>query len=168
MTGPSPRTHLYRLGILLIAALVVFLGIVAVATPPSWNYDVSQWYRLDALKEMALKPLAYGGITDITVSKRNDACKACHQEELKTLRKLKHKTLSCDSCHGALADHARENKKVAAAKIDKSRWQCLNCHAQLISRPKSFPQFSDEVRKHRELKEGTVCLKCHDAHDPTP
>ncbi len=168
MTSPSPRSHLYRLGLLLVAAFIVFLGIVAVATPPSWNYDISQWYRLDALKDAAEDPLIHGGITDIALSKRNDACKGCHQEEHQTFRKLKHRKLSCESCHGALFDHAREGKKVAVAIIDRSRSQCLNCHQKLISRPKGFPQFSDDVRKHKELKESTVCLKCHDAHDPTP
>jgi hypothetical protein len=168
MTDPSPRTHLYRLGLLLILGFVSFVGIVAVATPPSWNYEVSQWYRLDAVKEAALKPSAYGGIADIAVSKRNDACKDCHEKSHTTVRKLRHKKLSCESCHGALADHVQEGKKVAVAVVDKSTWQCMNCHRQLISRPKSIPQFSDEVAKHAEVAKGEVCLKCHDAHDPTP
>lgn len=166
MTNPSSRTHLFRLGALIVAAIAAFLGIAAVATPPSWNYE--DWYRSDALIENAEKPLVYGGITDIKTSKRNESCKTCHAKEVKKLKKLKHRAVSCEACHGALVDHAVGDKKVAVAKIDKSRWQCLNCHQQLISRPKAFPQFSDEVEKHRTIEEGTVCLKCHDAHDPTP
>jgi hypothetical protein len=158
--------HLYRLGALLAAALIAFLIVVKVVTPASWNYE--DWYRGDVLVDNAAKPLRYGGITEIAVSKRNDSCRTCHENEIKKVEKLDHRSVSCEVCHGALWDHAQDGKKVAVAHIDKSTWQCLNCHDELISRPKDFPQFTDEVKKHRTLEEGTVCLKCHDAHDPTP
>lgn len=166
MNNPSPVSHLYRLGFLLAAVGAIFVTAIVVFTPDSWNYDV--WYRGDALQLNASEPLAYGGITDIATSKRNRSCKSCHAEQTKQVKKRKHKTLSCEACHGALADHAQDDKKIAVAYIDKSRWQCLNCHAALISRPKKFPQFTDEVSKHRTLEEETVCLKCHEAHNPTP
>ena len=63
-------------------------------------------------------------------------------------------------------------RQLAAAVVDKSRWQCQNCHAEQINRPSDFPQFSKtgwigkEVRKHRRLDAETPCLKCHNAHDP--
>ena len=166
MSNPSPRSHLYRLGILLVVFFVAFLVIKDLATPASWNYE--GWFRGAALEEGKAKPSAYGGIVDIAVSDRNEACRSCHKDDEKKLRKLKHRTLSCESCHGALADHAREGKKTADAPVDKSRGQCMNCHAALISRPKDFPQFTMEVKKHRRLEEETLCLKCHGAHDPTP
>lgn len=166
MNSPSPVTHLYRLGFVLAAVLAIFVTAIMVFTPDSWNYDV--WYRGDSLAENAAEPLAYGGITDIKPSKRNLACKSCHAEATKQVRKRKHRTVSCEACHGALADHARDEKKIAVAPIDTSRWQCLNCHAPLISRPRDFPQFTDEVKKHRKQEEGILCLKCHEAHNPTP
>jgi hypothetical protein len=166
MRNPSPRSHLYRLGILLAVCFVAFLVIKDLATPASWNYE--GWYRGAVLEEGKAKPFVYGGIADIEVSERNEACRSCHKDHEKKVRKLKHRTLSCESCHGALADHAREGKKTADAPVDKSRGQCLNCHAELISRPKGFPQFTMEVKKHRTLEEKTLCLKCHGGHDPTP
>lgn len=174
MRNPSSLSHIYRLGIVLFTALVVFLGIVWIATPASWNYDIGYWFRKDALEDLKKQPMVYGGITDISSSRRNQACKSCHKEETRRVKKLKHKALSCESCHGALADHVRDGKKFAAAKVDKSRGQCLNCHAEQINRPKTLPQFSKTgeigklVRKHKTLDDKTLCLKCHDAHDPTP
>jgi hypothetical protein len=163
MSNPSPKAHLYRLGILLVLFVIGFLLVKAWATPDSWDYV--NWYRTDALIEAQQQPLIFGG---------NESCQACHQPALKKLNKFSHRTLSCESCHGALADHVRLEKKVADAKVDKSRWQCQNCHFEQINRPRGFPQFSKQgeigksIRKHRDLDEETPCLKCHDAHDPTP
>lgn len=158
MTNPSPLSHLYRLGILAIICVVGFLVIRDVATPSSWNYDV--WYRADTLKEAENQPLVHGG---------NESCRACHDNTVAKVAKLKHKRLSCEGCHGALADHVRNDEKIAdALMVRDSTWQCLNCHGELISKPPGFPQFTDEVNKHKEVEQGAVCLKCHDAHDPTP
>ncbi len=90
------------------------------------------------------------------------------------MRKQLHRGLSCESCHGTLVDHVKGDKKFALAKVDKSDWQCLNCHAEQINRPKGFPQFSKAgkigklVRKHTDMEADEKCLKCHDAHDPKP
>jgi len=92
---------------------------------------------------------------------------------MKKLAKFKHQALSCESCHGPVADHVRENKKFAAAKVDKSRLQCENCHLEQIKRPEGFPEFSKTselgkfVKKHKRLDKKALCLECHDAHDPT-
>ena len=159
----SPKSHLYRLA----AVLIVFFAAAAVArqwaTPASWNY--SDWYRMDALGDAAAQPMAYGG---------NESCVGCHKDSDQAMRKQKHKGLSCESCHGAFADHVKEDKKFAEAKVDRSRGQCVNCHGEQINRPAAFPQFSVDgeigkfVKKHKELSEATRCIKCHDAHDPTP
>ena len=169
MTEPSSRTHLYRLVVLMIAGFIVFLGVMVVAAPASWNYEITNWYRADALAELQRQPMVYGGITEVSSSKRNTACQSCHKDDVKDFVKLRHKQLSCESCHGALGDHARDGRKIAVAAIDRERGQCLNCHAPLANKPRGFPQFTtDENRKHETLEAGAPCLKCHDAHDPTP
>lgn len=175
MPDPAPTTHLYRLGLVLVAAFVVFLGLMALLSPASWNYDMGYWHRAAALEEMATQPLVYGGITSLSPSKRNAACKSCHKDATKEIRKLKHKAVSCEACHGALADHVQEGKKVAEARIDRSTGQCLSCHEDFINKPAAFAQFktTEKFNKHRrfkagEYKPGTTCFKCHEAHDPTP
>lgn len=176
MKDPSPFTHLIRLGLIGIIGLIVFLTLVYVMSPKSWNYDMSNWYRTDALEELQQQPLVYGGIENISTGERNVACVACHEDTLNKFQKLKHKKLSCESCHGPLIDHAQGDQVIAEAVIDRDRWQCLNCHEDQVNKPPRFPVFQtidEEFIKHRELMagefpEGTTCLKCHDAHDPTP
>jgi hypothetical protein len=151
---------------LLGAFFVLFLIGKELATPASWNSE--GWYRAAVLEEMKQQPLVYGGISDLSRSERNAACQSCHAKEDKTLRKNKHKKLSCESCHGPLSVHAEDEKKIADAVVDRSREQCANCHSEQISRPQGFPLFTMEVDKHKTmLKEDLLCLKCHEAHDPT-
>ena len=185
MNKISPRSHLYRLVIVLVVSFTGFVVIRSYAVPASWNYNA--WYRGDTLKDLKKLPLNYGG---------NESCKSCHEEvslvevvenqseeefvdefedeienesdeKPETVAVFEHRTLNCESCHGALADHARGDEKTGDAIVmDKSNWQCMNCHRPLISRPADFPQFTEEVEKHRELEEETLCMKCHDPHDP--
>lgn len=169
MKNPTSVSHLYRLGLVLLAIVVAVFTAAAVFAPTSWNYDISNWYRLNALEDLKEQPPAYGGIVSLKIAKRNGACKSCHKKEYKKIKRNKHKRLSCESCHGALADHVQGEKKVANAFVDnETRWQCLNCHEPLISRPKDFPQFrTDSNVVHKLLEPDTVCVDCHNPHDPT-
>ncbi|NQV46242.1 MAG: hypothetical protein HQ504_00520 [Rhodospirillaceae bacterium] len=159
MSNPSPKAHLVRLAAVLVGVLVVFLIIKQMVVPDSWNYE--EWYREGALALNASEPLAYGG---------NESCAACHQETNDELAEFKHKALSCESCHGALADHVTDGVKTAAAQVDdESTWQCLNCHEARVSKPEGFPQFDKvAIKEHTEIEEGMLCLACHTPHDPTP
>lgn len=163
MFNSTPKSHLYRLAGIIVLFIIVFLSAKQLATPESWNHE--GWYRGAALTDAAAQPLVYGG---------NESCQDCHQAAIKKLRKFDHRGLSCESCHGPLTEHVKGKEKIAKALVDKSRWQCENCHEERINRPKGFPQFSrtgeigKSVRKHKDLEEDTPCLKCHDAHDPTP
>lgn len=172
---PTPVTHLYRLGLVLAVALAAFAGLVVVLIPSSWNFDMSYWHRADALEEMKNQPLIYGGIENLSGANRNAACTACHDAVVRKFEKLRHNKLSCEACHGALFDHVADGKKTAAASIDRSTSQCLNCHEAMINKPQAFQQFrtTEKFAKHQDfnagkLPPGTTCLKCHDAHDPTP
>lgn len=157
MNNPTPRSHLYRLGIILVACAIGFLGLKSLATPASWNYVV--WYRGDNQEDMKKLPLIHGG---------NDSCQSCHEEEHESVSEFEHKTLNCESCHGPLTDHVQGDKKIAdAILMDDSNWQCMNCHRELISRPEGFPQFTNEVKRHKTMQEGSLCLKCHEGHDPS-
>jgi len=176
MKKSSRFTHLYRLGLVGIAALIIFLALVYIMSPASWNYEIAHWYRVDSLQQMQQLPMGYGGIEDSTDKKvRNATCVECHPKTVEQFQSRKHARLSCEDCHGALADHAQNGKKVADARLVNTRQECLICHADLVNKPKRFPTFrtTEKYIKHRELisgefPEGTTCLKCHDAHDPTP
>jgi len=189
MNKISPKTHVYRLVVVLVVFVIGFLVIRSYAIPDTWNHHV--WYRGGNQEDLKQLPLIHGG---------NDSCKPCHEdvsltevveeqgteefadefadesedeideesaEEPETEMVFEHKTLNCESCHGPLADHVKGDKKIGDAVVmDKSNWQCLNCHRPLISRPAKFSQFTEEVEKHRDLDKKTLCMKCHDPHDP--
>ncbi len=169
MQNPTRMSHIYRLLLILAAALVLFLVVRQIVAPASWNYDLSHWYRLDSLEDMKKKPMSFGGIESVNKRKRNASCTSCHKKVVKAVRKKKHRQLSCEVCHGPRVDHVKDGKKFAQAKVDKTTWTCLNCHRPLINRPQGFPQYTTETnQKHRTRKKGTPCLTCHEAHDPTP
>ena len=155
MKKTSPRSHLYQLGIVLVASVIGFIVVKSFAMPRSWNYEV--WYRQDALGDMEHLPLIHGG---------NESCIECHEEEYNDATSYEHKTLNCEGCHGPLTFHVRDGEKIANA-TGKSNWQCLNCHEEEISRPKDHPQFPGDVRRHEDLLEDSSCVRCHDPHDPS-
>ncbi len=155
MPNPSPRSHLYRLGGLLVIGLIGFLAVKALATPSSWNHE--DWYRGDSPKEIAALPLSYGG---------NESCQGCHKKTHDQVEAFGHKGLSCESCHGAVVDHAGDGKKIADAKVDmESNWQCMNCHEDQITKPKFFPTFKP-TKTHEDVDADMLCSTCHEAHNP--
>ena len=155
MSNPSSRSHLYRLGAILLVFFVVAAFARQWATPDSWNY--AGWFREDALVLALEQPLVYGG---------NESCVACHEDVSHEVERWLHRGLSCESCHGALADHVTDAKYFAAATVDKTNSQCLNCHEQFINKPKGFPQFTMQVYMHEGHTETTLCLECHGGHIP--
>ena len=154
MADPTPFSHLYRLGLVLITGIILFMMIMITQSPASWNYEV--WYRGDAQAEIALLPIVHGG---------NESCVECHQDANEEMSEFTHRQLNCEGCHGPLTLHVRDGEKFADA-VGKSDWQCLSCHAQQISLPTDHPQFPGDVPKHEDIKKDTLCVKCHDAHDP--
>jgi hypothetical protein len=154
-------SHLLRLAALLALAFITFLVATTLARPPSWN-DVA-WYRADSLQDIRALPMTYGG---------NESCESCHPRELEVLAGPGHWKLSCESCHGPLIDHVRDDEKVGTAiVVVESPRQCLNCHSEQINRPEDFPQYRYQhgermVRRHKSRRGGRYCLDCHDPHAP--
>lgn len=161
MKMPSRHSHLLRLGFLLAVALIVFVVARTMARPPSWN-DVA-WYRADSLVDMKNLPMTYGG---------NESCQTCHKEETAALAGPGHWKLSCESCHGPLINHVKNNEKIGdAIVINESASQCLNCHAEQISKPNDFPQYryqhgERKARGQKSQRGGKFCLDCHKPHSP--
>jgi len=100
----------------------------------------------------AAREIKYAGAT---------ACAQCHDEPVSTWKKGYHKTLSCETCHGATARHTGDPSVKPA--LPKERQFCLLCHAYDPSRPKGFPQVNPVL--HNPLK---GCTTCHKPHDPVP
>jgi hypothetical protein len=107
------------------------------------------WYRGDALAEMSARQPVFGG---------RKACEECHADQVATLLKHEHKTLSCEGCHGAGQAHA-DNPDVKLEVLNYSH--CVRCHEANPSRPQWHKQI---VSKSHYT--GSKCTECHVPHMP--
>ena len=69
-----------------------------------------------------------------------------------------HRTLSCETCHGAAQGHV-ENPDLKLEKLTFSH--CVRCHEASPSRPKWLKQI--QVKDHYT---GQRCTECHSPHQP--
>jgi hypothetical protein len=140
----------------LIRVLVVFAAVIGVALlvrallPPAMK-DKRAFVASTVEREMA-KPVRYAG---------SGACADCH-EEATIKRGGYHRTVACETCHGAAQTHA-ENPGDVKPTMPRLREFCVRCHAYNPSRPTGFPQINPAA--HNPLK---PCIACHNPHDPKP
>jgi ribosomal protein L37AE/L43A len=139
--------QIVRLLLLTVVIVAGFLAARFFLTPPS--FGEFGYYRGDALGEAASLPIAYAG---------QKACEECHSEQHEIIMRAEHKTLSCESCHGAGAAHV-DNPDVPLAKLTFSH--CLRCHEASPGRPLWFKQI-----KSKEHYTGHRCTECHSPHEP--
>lgn len=160
---PSPRSHLYRLALLLIAALAAFVWIKDWFVPAGWDHE--RWFRTGALEELKQQPIKFGG---------NRTCtEGCHGKTRKDHRAIGytlaggvHVNLGCESCHGPL--HESGHDRMAAAQVPRDSSLCLRCHDEVAARPRMVGLFSESLMAHQALdvKRSSNCVQCHDPHAP--
>ncbi len=102
------------------------------------------------------------------VAQTSEMCVDCHEATNVSWEAAAHIRVSCDTCHGASADHivrARANLD-AQMPLPDPRGLCTTCHAEMPSRPDDFPQV--DPLTHGAPAEGLIssCVSCHNAHDP--
>ena len=85
-------------------------------------------------------------------------CVDCHQNEYGLQQKGGHRTVTCENCHGPAQAHV---EKGAPEVLDTSRGLCALCHAQLISRPRNFPQVDMAI-----MGGDAECITSHNPHEP--
>lgn len=140
-----------RLAILFGAALAALLAVRARLVPDTFG-DLGH-YRAAAVDSAAALPIHYAGLA---------TCVDCHSDVGEVKAASYHRGLSCETCHGAAADHA-EDPDVRMPHLPRERAECLFCHEYLPSRPTGFPQVME--RAHHPTQ---PCIECHSPHDPTP
>lgn len=90
-------------------------------------------------------------------------CATCHTAQYSPWTAAKHSTVSCETCHGPLADHAADPAAVKpdslVAASSASSNLCVRCHEQTVGRPASFAQ-QDLSTHYRPW----ACDRCHDPH----
>lgn len=162
--APSPRSHIYRLVILMAAGLTTFFVFKDFAVPKSW--DVHAWYRTDALTDLQQLPTRFGGNESCRGSQCHEP-KENHQVRFDELQGSVHKKLACESCHGPLFDHVQDKNKVGDAHLARGKL-CLRCHGALLGREQKVKQFSSEFELHKmmQVNEEKPCIDCHNPHAP--
>ncbi len=78
-----------------------------------------------------------------------EQCEQCHLSAEQEWLHSAHKVVTCENCHGPRSTHVENG---ASIPINTSADLCLTCHAQLASRPDTFPQVHSEEHSGGILK----------------
>lgn len=95
--------------------------------------------------------------------KTPEACRECHKHNYDDMKKSSHANISCENCHGPLADHPKDPIGLA---VDRSRQLCLRCHLRLPY--KSSDRGSLKGIDPDTHNPGAECVLCHVPHNPKP
>jgi len=171
MVSEKPnRTHAKRIVIGLLVLIVLGATVRALLVPKGFGNHGSlfyKFYRKGAIDdELAREP------RHLT----NFSCKSCHAWEYELQVNSKHRSLSCEFCHGPWADHVNSEGKVIGYLPNPKggeaiRALCLRCHNRAIhARPKN-PEviktvFYPDHLKKQKVKETHSCDQCHLVHAP--
>jgi hypothetical protein len=98
-------------------------------------------YRADAVEVVASDDIQFAGW---------QACAECHEDQVAIKNRSFHRTVSCETCHGPAAEHAREEAD-EDPPLPTGRDLCLTCHSFLVSRPTGFPQIIEERHEPAKL-----------------
>ena len=158
------NSHVWRivLGLAVLSVgVVLWFGVVKNRVITS--FGKYGHYRADAIEEEANREIRF---------MTNAPCFSCHAYETKLHDNGRHKTISCEFCHGPMADHVKDNKKIGELPVKKGeeiRVLCLRCHNQAIrARPKDVIKtvvMPDHLRDQK-VKETHTCNQCHLVHAP--
>jgi len=139
--------HVVRLLILLGAGLAV--GLIA-----KWLFTAESFYefghyRADSVAEIAAQE---------PVFQTSAYCQSCHVERHAQWSANNHKTVICETCHGAAEGHPQKGKLPIPADTRKL---CSLCHEKMAERPRTQPQI--DLAQHGA---GQQCATCHNPHAP--
>jgi len=140
--------HLIRLALLLVLAIVAFLGLRQLVIPA--NFGQYGHFRPASLEEVRSLPIRHAG---------RAACEQCHTDVVETKQAGKHVIVACEACHGPLAKHAED--PTIKPVLPNTAVLCARCHEFNSARPKGFPQV-----KTQEHAGGEPCKTCHQPHKP--
>jgi hypothetical protein len=141
--------HLFRLAAIFVAGLLVFAVARAELVPE--DFGRLGHYRASAIDEIRARPIVHAG---------QKACAECHGDVIEARLPSRHKALSCEACHGALARHAAGDDTFTFGKPD-AQPLCIRCHATKTGKPERYPRV--DVKDHAGDE---ACTSCHKPHDP--
>ncbi|MBI4207033.1 MAG: cytochrome c [Betaproteobacteria bacterium] len=139
--------HIVRLIILIVAGIAAGWAAKSYFTAESF-YEYGH-YRAASVPEIAAQEPAY---------QTPRYCQACHGERHAQWSASNHKTVICETCHGAAQGHPQKAKLSIPADTRKL---CTLCHEAMPGRPRTQPQVV--LAQHSG---GQQCIVCHNPHAP--
>lgn len=157
----SPRVHVIRI-VLTLAGLLIAGSLARQALLPD-DFGEYGRYRPAAVEEEAAR---------LARNMTNGSCLDCHPLIRDIHQKGVHQTVSCEFCHGAFADHVKDNLVVGIMPVVRGqdiKPLCLRCHRKVMRaiEPDSIKVVA--LPEHLEARKvGThhICNQCHHVHDP--
>ena len=152
------KSHVWRPLYVFLAIVAVILLVRAFYVPADFGIHGDEgymygWYRAGNVDEWKEMPSHYRAGSD---------CTACHFDKDEMAATSVHGTIQCENCHGAGFDHPQDPPRLA---IDRSRDQCLRCHALL---PYPGSDRGALVGIENEIHNpGMACVDCHNPHHPS-
>jgi cytochrome c553 len=134
--------------------IVLILAFGAVALIAKWYFTAKSFYdyghyRADSVPEIAAQQVVF---------QTPRYCQSCHAERHALWSANSHKTVICETCHGAAQGHPQNRKLSIPSDTVKL---CTLCHEAMAGRPRTQPQI--EVAQHSG---GQQCVVCHNPHAP--
>lgn len=157
----SSRVHLVRICLVLLGLVVTGILTRQLFLPDRFGADGH--YRPGAVVEEAGR---------LARNMTTDSCLECHPLIRKLHTAGTHKTISCEVCHGAYADHVKDDLLVGVMPVvrgDDIRPLCLRCHQKVMraSHPAAIkvvdlPEHLDQ----KKVRPVHICDQCHHVHAP--
>jgi cytochrome c553 len=140
-------THVVRL----LGLMAAFLALAYVAKQffTADSFYRYGHYRADAVPEVAAKDPAF---------QTPAYCVGCHSERHAQWSAGNHKTVSCETCHGAAQGHPQNGKLPIPSNTVEL---CTLCHEAMPGRPATQPQV--DPKRHAGSQQ---CIVCHNPHAP--
>ena len=154
-------SHVVRIVVVLVCLVVGGVVVRGMVLPKS--FGKYGHYRADAITDEIDRPIRNG---------TNASCMACHPYIREMHLNGVHHTVSCEFCHGPMADHVQDGKVIA--KLPKKQGKeirrlCLRCHNQIIrARPKESIKMitMPDHLKEKHVRTDHICNQCHNVHAP--
>jgi predicted CXXCH cytochrome family protein len=111
------------------------------------------WYRNSNIEDWKKVTVKYQG---------KEYCTTCHPDKTESIDRTPLAFIQCENCHGPALEHPSDPPKLA---VDRSRDQCLRCHAKLVYPSSGRAQIRGiDPDKHNPDVE---CVMCHNPHKPS-
>jgi hypothetical protein len=162
-TGAFVRAA-YLAAVLLLAAGGA-LGARALLKPATFGDQGP--YRSAAAAELREQPSLFAG---------SESCRECHEEAYRFWSYRGHKTIACETCHGASGEHGRKDIEPRPDLRLGDNEQCMACHRKTKGRPADAVSQIEGLPEHMRFLEGkhfirvkrarsvSHCVFCHDPH----